>query len=92
MLPIDTIQALARELYEARKQRSQVRHFSRRHPGMTIEDGYAIQREWVKLEQADGRVIKGRKIGQRRQTPAVRATDADEAIARARAKIDACPK
>ena len=30
---------------------------------MTIEDGYAIQREWVKLEQADGRVIKGRKIG-----------------------------
>jgi 2-oxo-hept-3-ene-1,7-dioate hydratase len=30
---------------------------------MTIDDGYAIQREWVKLEQADGRVIKGRKIG-----------------------------
>ena len=63
MLPIDTIQALARELYEARKSRSQVRHFSRRHPDMTIEDGYAIQREWVRLEQADGRVIRGRKIG-----------------------------
>ena len=31
--------------------------------GMTIEDGYAIQREWVKLEIADGRTIKGRKIG-----------------------------
>ena len=30
---------------------------------MTIDDGYAIQREWVRLEQADGRVIKGRKIG-----------------------------
>ena len=30
---------------------------------MTIEDGYAIQREWVKLEMADGRSIKGRKIG-----------------------------
>ena len=30
---------------------------------MTIEDGYAIQREWVKLELADGRVVKGRKIG-----------------------------
>jgi hypothetical protein len=30
---------------------------------MTIEDGYAIQREWVKLELASGRSIKGRKIG-----------------------------
>ncbi len=30
---------------------------------MTIEDGYAIQSEWVKMEIADGRVIKGRKIG-----------------------------
>jgi 2-oxo-hept-3-ene-1,7-dioate hydratase len=63
MLPTETIQALAQELYQARKQRQQVRHFSKRHPGMTIEDGYAIQREWVKLELADGRRIKGRKIG-----------------------------
>lgn len=30
---------------------------------MTIEDGYAIQQEWVRLELADGRRIKGRKIG-----------------------------
>ena len=30
---------------------------------MTIEDGYAIQSEWVRLEIADGRSIKGRKIG-----------------------------
>jgi 2-oxo-hept-3-ene-1,7-dioate hydratase len=30
---------------------------------MTVEDGYAIQREWVKLEIADGRAIRGRKIG-----------------------------
>ncbi len=63
MLSTDTIQALARELYEARKNRVQVRHFSKRHPGMTVEDGYAIQRAWVALELADGRVIKGRKIG-----------------------------
>jgi 2-oxo-hept-3-ene-1,7-dioate hydratase len=58
-----TIAALARELYDARKSRTQLRHFSKRHPGMTIEDGYAIQRAWVALEQADGRVVKGRKIG-----------------------------
>ena len=63
MLPQTTIEALARELYTARKTRTQVRHFSKRHPQMTVADGYAIQREWVKLEQADGRTIRGRKIG-----------------------------
>ncbi|HXZ09203.1 MAG TPA: 2-oxo-hepta-3-ene-1,7-dioic acid hydratase [Paraburkholderia sp.] len=63
MLPQDTIVSLARQLYEARKTRTQLRHFSAQYPEMTIEDGYAIQREWVKLEVADGRTIKGRKIG-----------------------------
>jgi 2-oxo-hept-3-ene-1,7-dioate hydratase len=63
MLDADTVQALARELYQARKTRTQVRHFSQRHPGMTIDDGYAIQRAWVALEQADGRTVRGRKIG-----------------------------
>ena len=63
MLPQDTIKALARQLYDTRNSRIQLRHFSTAHPGMTIEDGYAIQREWVKLELADGRSVKGRKIG-----------------------------
>ena len=63
MLSADVIQKLARQLYEARKNRVQLRHFSTRYPQMTIEDGYTIQREWVKLEIADGHVIKGRKIG-----------------------------
>jgi 2-oxo-hept-3-ene-1,7-dioate hydratase len=63
MLPPQIIQTLARRLYDARKSRTQLRHFSQEHPGMSIEDGYAIQREWVKLEIADGRVIRGRKIG-----------------------------
>jgi len=63
MLPQDTIAALARQLYDARKSRTQLRHFSKQHPQMTIEDGYAIQRAWVKLELADGRRIRGRKIG-----------------------------
>ena len=30
---------------------------------MTIEDGYAIQQAWVALKVAQGRVIKGHKIG-----------------------------
>lgn len=63
MLPAETIAALARQLLEARKSRTQLRHFSKAHPGMTVEDGYAIQREWVRLEIASGRHIRGRKIG-----------------------------
>ncbi|HEY2780216.1 MAG TPA: 2-oxo-hepta-3-ene-1,7-dioic acid hydratase [Steroidobacteraceae bacterium] len=63
MLSTDTIRMLARRLYEARKNRTQLRHFSKEYPAMTIEDGYAIQTEWVRMEIADGRSIKGRKIG-----------------------------
>ena len=63
MLSPDLIHALARQLYDARKARTPLRQFSRQHPGMTIADGYAIQRAWVALELADGRTIRGRKIG-----------------------------
>lgn len=63
ILPADTIEALARELQAARRSRTQLRHFSQRFPQMTIEDGYAIQRAWVRLELAEGRRIQGRKIG-----------------------------
>jgi 2-oxo-hept-3-ene-1,7-dioate hydratase len=63
MLPPDTVKVLARRLYDARKNRVQLRHFSLEHPQMTIEDGYAVQREWVRMEIADGRSVKGRKIG-----------------------------
>jgi 2-oxo-hept-3-ene-1,7-dioate hydratase len=63
MLDHALLAILAHRLYEARKTRTQLRHFSKLYPDMTIEDGYAIQREWVKLELADGRTIKGRKIG-----------------------------
>ncbi len=63
MLPAVVVTELAHELYHARKTRTQLRHFSRRYPQMTIDDGYAIQRQWVKLELAEGHLIKGRKIG-----------------------------
>jgi len=63
MLDKKTIAALADELYRARKSGTQLRHFSGRHPEMTIDDGYAIQREWVQLERADGCTVKGHKIG-----------------------------
>jgi 2-oxo-hept-3-ene-1,7-dioate hydratase len=63
MLSNETIGQLAAELHDAEKRRIQVRHFSMRHPGMTIGDGYAIQRAWLALKLAEGRVVKGRKIG-----------------------------
>lgn len=63
MLDATTVTALARQLYAARKSRTQLRHFSREFPAMTVEDGYAIQCAWVKLELADGHRIRGRKIG-----------------------------
>ena len=63
MLDDATIAALAAELHDAQRRRVQVRHFSLRHPAMTIDDGYAIQRAWLKTRLAEGRVVKGRKIG-----------------------------
>ncbi|MGZ5133194.1 MAG: 2-oxo-hept-4-ene-1,7-dioate hydratase [Caldimonas sp.] len=63
MLAQTTIDALAAELHDAEKRRVQLRHFSKRHPEMTIADGYAIQRAWLALKLAEGRVVKGRKIG-----------------------------
>src|SRR5665213_3221738 len=63
MLTPEISRVLAKRLYEARKKRIQIRHFSAEYPRMTVEDAYAIQSEWVKLELSDGRTIKGRKIG-----------------------------
>jgi 2-oxo-hept-3-ene-1,7-dioate hydratase len=63
MLAPDIVTQLARQLFDARRNRIQLRHFSKAYPQMTIEDGYAIQREWVELEIERGRLIKGRKIG-----------------------------
>ncbi len=81
MLDTPTITALARQLYDARKSRTPLRHFSRAHPQMTIDDGYAIQREWVRLELADGHRIRGRKIGltSRAMQQASRITEPDYA-------------
>ncbi len=57
------IQQLAAELHAAEKSRVQVEHFSKRHPGMTIEDGYAVSRAWVAMKIAEGRTVRGHKIG-----------------------------
>ena len=63
MLAPELIRQLAAELHESEKTRVLVEHFSKRHPEMTIEDGYAISREWVRAKIAEGRSVKGHKIG-----------------------------
>lgn len=63
MLNAELIQQLAAELHQSEKTRVQIQHFSKRFPDITIHDGYAISRAWVKLKMAEGRLIKGHKIG-----------------------------
>jgi 2-oxo-hept-3-ene-1,7-dioate hydratase len=57
------IAQLAAELQHSEESRTQVEHFSKRYPDMTIEDGYAISREWVRMKIAGGRKALGHKIG-----------------------------
>ncbi len=57
------IQQLAHELNQSEKSRVQIEHFSKRFPGMTIEDGYRINRAWMQLKFAEGRKMIGHKIG-----------------------------
>ncbi len=54
---------IARRLYAAEQDRKPIRQLSLDYPDMTIDDAYAVQRALVELKVADGRVIKGRKIG-----------------------------
>jgi 2-oxo-hept-3-ene-1,7-dioate hydratase len=63
MLSNDVIAQLAAELDHSEKSRVQVEHFSKRFPGMTIEDGYAVSRAWVAMKIAAGRTVRGHKIG-----------------------------
>ena len=63
MLTDDQIQHLAAELHASEQSRVQVEHFSKRFPGMTIEDGYRISRAWVARQLAEGRRVIGHKIG-----------------------------
>ncbi|MEY4219666.1 MAG: 2-hydroxyhexa-2,4-dienoate hydratase [Pseudomonadota bacterium] len=57
------IAQLAAELQQSQKTRQQVEHFSKRFPGMSIEDGYRVSRAWVALQLAEGRKVIGHKIG-----------------------------
>ena len=63
MFSPELIAELAAELQQSQRSRTPVEHFSKCHPGMTVEDGYRIGRAWVDLEKAGGRQVIGHKIG-----------------------------
>ncbi|MFI1459104.1 2-oxo-hept-4-ene-1,7-dioate hydratase [Nocardia carnea] len=58
-----TCAALASELHTAEQRREQIRHFSGRFPGMSIEDGYAVSRAWARIKESEGQRVVGHKIG-----------------------------
>src|SRR5205814_10308860 len=59
----DDNRSAAERLDRAEKSRQQIRQLSLEHSGITIEDAYAIQKTWVEMKVAGGRVVKGHKIG-----------------------------
>lgn len=63
MLDNNDIAAIADELADAERGRTTVPRLTARYPDMTVEDSYAVQKEWVKRSEADGRRLVGRKIG-----------------------------
>lgn len=63
MLDSTTHKALASELDQAQRSRIQVRQFTQRYPDMSVDDSYAIQREWISLQRTQGRSVIGHKIG-----------------------------
>ncbi|WNJ88071.1 2-oxo-hepta-3-ene-1,7-dioic acid hydratase (plasmid) [Bosea sp. 685] len=63
MLSANEVTAAADSLDVAERTRVQTGLLSLRHPGMTMDDAYAIQAAWVKRKLAAGRKVIGWKIG-----------------------------
>ncbi|MDE0652561.1 MAG: 2-oxo-hepta-3-ene-1,7-dioic acid hydratase [bacterium] len=57
------IEAEARLLDEAERNRAQIRQTTSVHPGMTIEDAYRVQGAWLALRLGRGERLIGHKVG-----------------------------
>lgn len=55
--------ACGRALYDALRNRAPIEPFTDTEPGLTADDGYAIQQELVRLLLADGDGVVGYKLG-----------------------------
>ncbi len=59
----DQVAAAGEALFAAERDRSQTRLISAAHPGMDMDDAYAVQAAFVRRKLAAGGVIRGWKIG-----------------------------
>ncbi|MBR0851093.1 2-oxo-hepta-3-ene-1,7-dioic acid hydratase [Bradyrhizobium diazoefficiens] len=62
-LSSDDIASCANRLHGAEKMRTQIRQLSQEFPDISIADAYAIQKAWIDVKIAEGRRVKGHKIG-----------------------------
>lgn len=63
MLSKNIVDRLARDFYNAERDRKQIQAPSLLFPEITMQDAYAIQHAWVDLKIAAGNPLKGYKIG-----------------------------
>jgi 2-oxo-hept-3-ene-1,7-dioate hydratase len=59
----DQVAAAGEALFAAERDRSQTRLISAAHPGMDMDDAYAVQAAFVRRKLAAGGVVRGWKIG-----------------------------
>ncbi|WP_205648991.1 2-oxo-hept-4-ene-1,7-dioate hydratase [Alcaligenes aquatilis] len=63
MMDSKVIEQIAAQLDASEQSREQIRQVSLQYPDMTMDDAYAIQDAWVKRKVANGRVVRGHKVG-----------------------------
>ena len=63
MLNDSQIEQAARAHQDAERERRQIRPVSLDFPDMELADSYAIQDAWMAMKVAEGRTVRGRKIG-----------------------------
>lgn len=63
MARIDSVSALAEALATAERDRTPIPPLTDGHPGLTIEDAYAIQSRNIERRVAEGRLVRGHKVG-----------------------------
>lgn len=57
------IKSVAQRLHEAEAKVERIKQTSMEYPDITIEDAYAIQKEWCRIKIDEGQIVKGHKIG-----------------------------
>ena len=63
MMNDEQITKAAAAIHAAEKERRQARAITLEYPDMSLDDAYRIQAQWMALKQAEGREIRGYKIG-----------------------------